>query len=423
MRFQAGCAIVPRDSLFKGFQSPRHCSSRTLLHRFGSLGFMALLCPLLVLPGRCEDFLPPDALLNDWVERSFSPAEARLIAVTYGQGIFVAGGENGILLSSQDGISWQNKDNPAKTRVYELTYGNGRFVGVGFTLSNQVGGVTSTNGTDWITWSLPFEGWFVCGTYGNGVFVAGAGSATDAFRIVSSTDGLNWVARQTNEYAIRGIAFGGDQFVFISSGLGGIWRSTDGTQWNFQTNRTDSLKAIAYGNGRFVVVGQNGTTISTNGLDWHFSPSSVFHSDQGFDFVRVRFFNGLFFAVDAYGGLFTSEDGTSWISRLPRNAWIGAIAAGRGTVVAILGGKIFQSPFLLPRPRFQTEELFQADPGGLALNISSLPDVDVDLEISENLIDWMHSSKIPNPTGNLKILEPIRAEVSRRFYRLKVQPP
>jgi hypothetical protein len=54
-----------------------------------------------------------------------------LNGVTYGNGLFVAVGRNGIILTSPDGVSWTRQTPPTSNWLYGVTYGNGTFVAVG----------------------------------------------------------------------------------------------------------------------------------------------------------------------------------------------------------------------------------------------------------------------------------------------------
>jgi hypothetical protein len=57
---------------------------------------------------------------NNWLE-----------GVTYGNGLFVAVGKNGTILTSPDGVNWTERTSPAKAGLNGVTYGNGLFVAVG----------------------------------------------------------------------------------------------------------------------------------------------------------------------------------------------------------------------------------------------------------------------------------------------------
>jgi hypothetical protein len=51
--------------------------------------------------------------------------------VTYGNGLFVAVGNGGTILTSPDGVSWTERTSPTIGGLFSVTYGNGTFVAVG----------------------------------------------------------------------------------------------------------------------------------------------------------------------------------------------------------------------------------------------------------------------------------------------------
>jgi hypothetical protein len=135
--------------------------------------------------------------------------------VTYGNGMFVAVGSNGIILTSTDGISWTKQTSPDFSELKSITYSNSMFVAVGL------------SGT-----------------------------------ILTSTDGISWADQKSPAYvSLYGITYGNGMFVAVGVS-GTIFTSTDGISWTKQTSPTAaSLDGITYGNGMFVAVGYSGTII------------------------------------------------------------------------------------------------------------------------------------------------------------------
>jgi hypothetical protein len=54
-----------------------------------------------------------------------------LFGVAYGNGLFVAVGEGGTILTSRDGVSWTQQTSPTSDWLRGATYGNGLFIAVG----------------------------------------------------------------------------------------------------------------------------------------------------------------------------------------------------------------------------------------------------------------------------------------------------
>jgi photosystem II stability/assembly factor-like uncharacterized protein len=109
-----------------------------------------------------------------------------LYDVTYGNGLFVAVGEGGAILTSRDGRSWTEQSSGTNYPLFDATYGNGLFVVVG----SEGTILTSRDGVNWTWRSLgddPLHGV----TYGNGLFVA----VGDGNTIFTSPNGVNWAKR------------------------------------------------------------------------------------------------------------------------------------------------------------------------------------------------------------------------------------
>jgi len=52
--------------------------------------------------------------------------------VTYGNGMFVAVGNAGKLLTSPDGVTWTARDSGTGQPLFGVAYGHGTFVAVGY---------------------------------------------------------------------------------------------------------------------------------------------------------------------------------------------------------------------------------------------------------------------------------------------------
>src|SRR5437867_85572 len=80
--------------------------------------------------------------LDQWYVRNPSPTGYGLGGIAYGNGVFSAVGNSGIVLTSVDGRSWSDA-RPVPYTLRGVTFGNGLFVAVAWT--GQI--LSSTNGT------------------------------------------------------------------------------------------------------------------------------------------------------------------------------------------------------------------------------------------------------------------------------------
>ena len=247
-------------------------------------------------------------------------------AIAYENGKFVAGGWQGKMATSSDGITW--------TAVADST----------FPPTFTYGSSYSPDTTD-----------ITAIAYGGGKFVAGG---TTAGKMAYSTDGITWTAADStfsayysgtstvNPSVFKGIAYGGDKFVAVGEGYNRkMAYSNDGVTWTvveFQNLDNISINAIAYGGGKFVTVGNNVTNLgnisnmaSNNGENW--TRMDTFTSNSG----GITYVNDRFVAKVGAGYVYYSTDGITWIAVTDsifgdaRN--YAGIAYGGGKFVAVGG--------------------------------------------------------------------------------------
>jgi len=65
-----------------------------------------------------------------WTSRS-AAADNQWFSVTYGNGLFVASGNNGGIMTSPDGITWTYREQNSPTSWQTVCFGNGLFVAMG----------------------------------------------------------------------------------------------------------------------------------------------------------------------------------------------------------------------------------------------------------------------------------------------------
>ncbi len=308
--------------------------------------------------------------LDNWHWRNPLPQGNTLSGIAFGQGMFVAVGASGTLMTSADGSHWNVRDVRTTKSLEDITYGAGLFVAVGAGVV-----LTSTNGTDWS--SQTHGGGLIAVAYGSGVFVA----VGDNGRIETSSNGSFWSSRSSGTPAtINGIAFGGGLFVaavstgdiltspdgftwtrrssgttcllygvtwgngvfVITAASGGILTSSDGINWSTSDSGVlNSLQEMHYGDGQYVIVGWNGTILtSNNAIDW-----TLRSADQPFNLLDVAQGAGVLVAVGSGGTILTSTNGINWLQPFPGNSQgFGQPIYGHGRFVAPCGTNLLTSP-------------------------------------------------------------------------------
>lgn len=291
--------------------------------------------------------------------------------IAYGNGVWVATGDNGRILSSPDAVVWTDRSLPPTTQDLRLlAHGAGRFVALAAHRDRLY------HSTDGITWTLVEQ------PFGDGPAASGANAIEfidDRFWVVGddglvawSEKGLSWHAESIHATAdLRSIAFGKGRLV-----LGG-----------------SDHHAVAEGTGPFTVIAASGDDIAPNG---------------------IVYANGWFLSSD----LRTSRDGVRWF-RNPRSVfpayghWDHAVFTGTH-LIACEGLEIRSLPFESSMP-----EALALDGGGA--EFLTHPATEYRIQTSMDLGEWENPTGWQPGTGDF-IIAPRNAGVPRAFWRLETRP-
>jgi len=310
---------------------------------------------------------------SDRVNWTVISASRKLHHVTYANGLYVAVGKRGLILTSPDGLTWTERASGVNQYIEHVIWANNRFVAVG-----EAGLMTtSTNGINWTALPPPTLGDLEDVTYGNGMFVAvggyfGVGGAIAT--VLTSTNGIVWQDQPS-------VAFFGVR-----------------------------ARGVTFGNGKFVLVGNDGlTAVSTNGKSW----SDAFQLWE--NFRSVTYTAGRFVAVGNDGLVMSSLDGTVWnYQRCPASMNLRDVQTVEdGVIVLGSNGAILKSDLLQP-------QLFgHKNGGGFELNVRGGFAAQYQLQSSTDLLNWSNIMAYSN-SAPMHYLDPSGAP--RRFYRLVPAP-
>ncbi len=368
-----------------------------------------------------------------WIRRT-PPTTAHLLSATYGNGKHVVVGSGGTVLTSTDGVDWSGSIAGNET-LYSVTYGAGRFVAVGDGLSVLV----STDGVSWATTSLPpLPGAAPPGSvfnpqplqkvaYGNGSFIASGYYYVAAYPyprpkdlIVISPDGVNWTVR-TNLPLGYNVAGGGigvtvsaGPDIFLLSGAD-LSSSTDGVSWTPRLLGT-YFPLVLFGSNSFVGLSRFDNAgyaqiaiTSSDGLTWYSNTPSYTVPCDG-----ISYGDGSFLAVGSANGtsLFSaSVDGSNWTSGVFFEQGVKSATFDGNSFVAVgASGLILQSiPDRLP---VQLQMTKSAE--GMDLVVVGDPGKTVDLQESNNLLDWNHWLTVTLSSGRTNV--PVPATGKERLF-------
>src|SRR5688572_25268642 len=91
--------------------------------------------------------LASSAPINQWKWHNPTPQGNSLRAVAYGNNMYLAVGDKGTLLKSQDAIQWTPLDTVGSALISAIIFAQNKFVAVN--LDNEV--LSSSDGTQWET--------------------------------------------------------------------------------------------------------------------------------------------------------------------------------------------------------------------------------------------------------------------------------
>lgn len=281
--------------------------------------------------------------------------------VHFANGLFVAVGSSGSIVTSPDGTTWTASPSSGVVTTQQL---NGVHYNASAALWVAVGNagtiITATDPTG--TWTLQTSG--TIGslnevTYFNNLWVvnnAGGG-------VLTSPNATAWTARSTN-IAGAGVGIAASATRLIITGTSGQFGSSeDGLTYTSRTNNNNAtLNGIAYGAGVYVSVGGNingsGYIATIDGA------GTVTRRESGIaqGINNVKFGLGKFFAV-------TNGNTTQVRSSTNGVTWSGVTAGGNS--VFNLGISEEQNRIIVMRSG-NTNPLLVSSDGGLTFNDSSL---------------------------------------------------
>lgn len=185
--------------------------------------------------------------------------------IIYANNKFIACGEYGSVGVSSDGTTWTTQtvgNSTASYNWYDIIFANNSYMMV-----SDDGGYIATT-TDLDTWSVVSKGATSkrCIAYGNGLYVCVGQDSQVSY----SSDGTNWASADIN-FSGDGLIYAFNKFIAVGSsgGNGRIATSSDGTNWNIQTVGSTAWQEIRYANNVLVISGSGGyTSTSTDGETW-----------------------------------------------------------------------------------------------------------------------------------------------------------
>lgn len=177
-------------------------------------------------------------------------------SITYGGGLFVAGGSSGAIATSPDGITWTARTGAGGGNFASIAYGAGRFVALSQAING--GGATSTDGINWTLITTPVGITAQSLVFANGLFVAVGDSGA-----ITSPDGLTWTPRPMpgvplGSAGYRAVTYYNGRFIAVGSSTAGnplCADSPDGVTWTARFMPAGGYSAILAAAGLIIAAG------------------------------------------------------------------------------------------------------------------------------------------------------------------------
>lgn len=224
-------------------------TNRTVTGAFVLAGFARGNGILVAIDSSGDTFTSPDAVT--WT-RQVAAFAIPPSCISFANGLFVVG-QVGQLQTSPDGLTWTVRTAPigGSDNVEALVYGNGLWV------AGVDSGVLIVS-ADAITWSERQAAFANNGgpipitalAYGNGLFLAGC----PAGRFGISADGGTWINRTQAGPTVTGLAFGVHSFIAVNN-FGDVLQSTAYATYATLADLLDNTKAPAPGEAKYYAAG------------------------------------------------------------------------------------------------------------------------------------------------------------------------
>jgi hypothetical protein len=150
-----------------------------------------------------------------------------------------------------------------------------------------------------------------------------------------------WVSRPSGTASnLNSVAYGNNTFVAVGDAVT-ILSSPNGMTWTKRVNGggPKGFTGVAYGNNRFIALGEGNIATSADGVTWTTSALQQ-------PLVTISYGAGTFVALDVFGDVATSPDGSVWTGQNTgsKGLLVGLVYANNQFVAVGLPGVVLTSP-------------------------------------------------------------------------------
>lgn len=254
------------------------------------------------------------------LDQQDSKVTADLHNVISGNGALWIAGDNGTILTSENGTQWTSRTSGTTKNLFGIAYGTDSYDGNDYYLAVGSNGA-STKSTDGVSWTAnepaSADDWFGVAV-AVGEFVVAGGTIGDdaaAYRFKLSTFEISGHKETLYFHTVLDINYGNSWFVAVGEGASFLYCESScesDINWTYKEGfqgDTIDYHDIVYGDSKWVVVASGGNVrMSTDNM---FSATEL-TTDTVNDLMGVIYDGVQFVAVGDNGSVVRSVDGTTW---------------------------------------------------------------------------------------------------------------
>lgn len=280
--------------------------------------------------------------------------EQVLWSITFGNNIFVAVGEQGTIITSEDALNWTIRESGVYQNIEQVIYKDGYFYArTGYydhvhSMSTYGVLLRSSDGINWnIVYQMEQYGMLNDIIYGADRFVMSAKLNSTKY-LLTSTDGENWTRTETtiDSYSFfngeyigivhKGTGIGAYSEIYTSSNLEDwslinshsliitislykdgvyyglnitrLYKSNDLINWSYEEQTSEILKLI-YTMQFELILSNGGINASQNGIDWN-------EKKDGLNYLRKCSFGKGIYCTLSSSDFYKSTDGVIWVKKI-----------------------------------------------------------------------------------------------------------
>jgi len=226
---------------------------------------------------------------------------------------YMAVGEGGVILTSNDGITWTAQTSGTTNNLESVIWNGLQYVAVGGDLHTSESTILTSS--DGVTWRAQTAGTtsYLNEIIWDGFQYMAVGSVDNETEvtILTSNDGIKWTTQSVPIVGnLSGVAWSGSRYVAVGEN-GNIITSDDNITWTAQASGTaNNLLSVTWSGSQFVVSAGSLMLTSRDGIIWRENVSGATNA-----FKEVVWNGSLYMAVGTFGIIYTSVDGINWTAQ------------------------------------------------------------------------------------------------------------